>query len=71
MFIEGEGAADWGILDEHRLMLEAAKKENEHDHSHSHSHDAATACAPECNDPTHNHDHSHSHTHDATTAETR
>ena len=63
---KGLGAADWGILDEHKQMLEAARKEAEeakkgHDHDHSHSHAAATACAPECNDPTHDHDHSHSH----------
>ena len=51
-----------GILDEHKQMLEAARKEAEeakkgHDHDHSHNHAAAT----ECNDPTHDHDHSHSH----------
>ena len=59
---KGLGAADWGILQEHKQMLEAARKEAEeakkgHDHDHSHNHSAAT----ECNDPTHNHDHSHSH----------
>jgi len=77
----GEGAAAWGILDEHRKMVEAVKLANcdggvtctdpthDHDHSHSHSHDHTTECTePACTDPTHDHDHSHSHSHDHATA---
>jgi G3E family GTPase len=52
----GSGAADWGILDEHRLMLQAAAKELEQSHDH-----AEAACAPDCKDPTHDHSHSHDH----------
>ena len=72
----GNGAADWGILDEHRKMVQAVKAKSctdptctepthNHDHSHSHSdgnHLSEESCAdPTCTDPTHNHDHSHIH----------
>lgn len=71
---KGKGAADWGILDEHRKLVQAVEKESaaaaavvtshdEHDHDHQHNcHDAS------CNDPSHHHDHDHEHTqscHDA------
>ena len=77
----GEGAASWGILDEHRKMIQAVENMNKkdcadptcndptHNHDHDHDHAKASACAdPTCNDPTHNHDHGHDH---ATTAEER
>jgi len=75
----GEGAAAWGILDEHRKMVEAVKLANcdggvtctdpthDHDHSHSHSHDhatAATATAAACTEPTcTDPTHNHDHSH--------
>ena len=56
----GEGAASWGILDEHRKLVESIK---------------LVGCSdPACTDPSHSHDHSHSHSHShagATTAEER
>ena len=68
----GEGAASWGILDEHRKMIQAVEKANikecddkacndpNHNHDHGHDHAKEAACAdPTCNDPTHNHDHGH------------
>jgi G3E family GTPase len=68
-----KGAADWGLLDEHRNLIKAVQSANctevkctdpthNHDHSsHSHAHDHADVCT----DPTHNHDHSsHSHAHE-------
>jgi G3E family GTPase len=70
----GEGAASWGILDEHRKMIQAVEKANikecddkacndpTHNHDHGHDHAKEAACAdPTCNDPTHNHDHGHDH----------
>ena len=81
----GEGAASWGILDEHRKLVESIKlvgcsdpactdPSHGHDHSHSRSHKAGSSPDPACTDPSHGHDHSHSHIHshaEATTAEER
>ena len=61
----GSGAASWGILDEHRQLIESVQRDNDHSHEHN------SNCAPECNDPTHNHDHSHSHASKKTTADDR
>ena len=66
----GLGAASWGILDEHRKMVEAVRGQEQKDEAAT-TPASAQACAPECNDPTHNHDHSHSHGHAHTTAEDR
>eukprot|EP00595_Chromulina_sp_UTEXLB2642_P003580 CAMPEP_0196764374 /NCGR_PEP_ID=MMETSP1095-20130614/5961_1 /TAXON_ID=96789 ORGANISM="Chromulina nebulosa, Strain UTEXLB2642" /NCGR_SAMPLE_ID=MMETSP1095 /ASSEMBLY_ACC=CAM_ASM_000446 /LENGTH=460 /DNA_ID=CAMNT_0042119749 /DNA_START=525 /DNA_END=1903 /DNA_ORIENTATION=+ len=66
-----DGAASWGILDEHRKLIEAVENSNVDNHSHDDNcHDS------NCTDPSHNHDHddkiceevnctdpSHSHTH--------
>ena len=78
----GQGAANWGVLDEHRQLVKAAAglntaecsaadcKDPTHDHEHSHSHSAEAECSVvECNDPTHDHNHSHSHSSTVTTAE--
>ncbi len=46
---KGKGAADWGVLDDHRQSVTAAKASDCKEHT--------------CTDPTHNHDHSHSHSH--------
>jgi len=61
-----QGAADWGILDEHRNLVKAVE-------DRSTTTTTAAACSePGCTDPTHDHDHSHSHGHShATTAEER
>eukprot|EP00597_Dinobryon_sp_UTEXLB2267_P014374 CAMPEP_0170123442 /NCGR_PEP_ID=MMETSP0020_2-20130122/17477_1 /TAXON_ID=98059 /ORGANISM="Dinobryon sp., Strain UTEXLB2267" /LENGTH=532 /DNA_ID=CAMNT_0010354971 /DNA_START=174 /DNA_END=1772 /DNA_ORIENTATION=+ len=67
----GEGAASWGVLDEHRQLIQAVQQQEkelqaeEESHSHDHSHNtAAEDCKdPVCTDPTHKHDHSHSHEH--------
>ena len=70
---KGEGAASWGVLFEHKKLVETAekssaemtKKVGSHDHSHAHVTKAKAeveACdAPGCNDPTHSHSHSHDH----------
>jgi G3E family GTPase len=69
---QGEGAASWGILDEHRKMVAAVEKEMAKDckdadckdptHQHDHSHEHNSECADvTCNDPTHDHGHSHEH----------
>jgi G3E family GTPase len=63
---KAQGAATWGMLDEHRNMVKAAEAEQAlatHDHSHS-SHEHTAACKePKCTDPTHDHSHSsHEHT---------
>ena len=79
MLLLGEGSASWGVLFEHKKLVELAEKSDKENQaaeaavialaaakSHDHSHDAAT-----CTDPTHDHSHSsvaHSH---ATTAEER
>ena len=54
---KGNGAADWGILDEHRKMVQAVK--------------AKSCTDPTCTDPTHNHEynHDHSHSHSSHTSE--
>lgn len=59
----GEGAASWGMLDEHRLAISAAEK-LDHDHSHSHS-DAAHEHLHEHHAAEHDKasEHSHSHEH--------
>jgi len=73
------GAADWGILDEHRKLVTAVKTascsdpdcydpSHAHDHSHNHSHSssssASSSCTDsECTDSTHNHDHAHNNVH--------
>eukprot|EP00614_Pseudopedinella_elastica_P007926 CAMPEP_0172612702 /NCGR_PEP_ID=MMETSP1068-20121228/36187_1 /TAXON_ID=35684 /ORGANISM="Pseudopedinella elastica, Strain CCMP716" /LENGTH=347 /DNA_ID=CAMNT_0013416941 /DNA_START=108 /DNA_END=1148 /DNA_ORIENTATION=+ len=47
---KAEGAANFGIVDEHKAAVTAAKQA------------AAAACAePACTDPTHDHSHSHNH----------
>jgi len=52
-----QGAADWGILDEHRNLVKAVE-------DRSTTTTTAAACSePGCTDPTHDHDHSHSHGH--------
>jgi len=81
-FANGEGAASWGILYEHKKLVETAEKssmaaaavavttkpENSHSHDHDHSAKSTTECTtPACTDPTHNHDHSHAHEHSSTT----
>lgn len=62
---QAAGAADWGILDEHRKLIKAvedaqtaAQAKKEHEDCH-----VAT-----CTDPTHHHDHSHGHAHTHGTA---
>jgi G3E family GTPase len=67
----GNGAASWGILDEHRQLIESVQRDNQ-DHSHG-AHEHNSSCTPECNDPTHNHDHSTAHEHNSkkTTADDR
>lgn len=57
--MKGEGVASWGILDEHRKMLEAVQKTNlEVEHDHGHDHDCYDTA---CTDPSHSHEHSHDH----------
>ena len=71
-----EGAASWGILDEHRQMVEAVKKQAaaecdepactdpSHDHSHGeHSHAAETSATKACDEPACT-DPTHNHSHD-------
>lgn len=54
----GEGAASWGMLDEHRLAVNAATAAADIDGS-----DKEESCVdPVCNDPSHDHSHS-SHDH--------
>jgi len=73
--IGGVGAADSGVLDEHRTLVESVDHEHNHghshsehhDHSHSHEHDNHAenkACMN--TDPTHVHGEScgHEHSHD-------
>lgn len=67
---KGVGATSWGILDEHRKMIEAVEKEiikekessglhaTHHDHDHSHNSESDTV---ECTDSSHTHEHEHSH----------
>ena len=55
---KAEGAASWGILDEHRKMVEAVQEQ-----SKGKAVSKAVECAPDCKDPTHSHDHSHGHEH--------
>jgi len=56
----GQGAVNWGILDEHRNLVSAV--ESSHSHSHDEVASASADCAdPVCTDPTHNHDHGHKH----------
>jgi len=73
----GQGAANWGVLDEHRKLVKAAElkhndchdedcKDPTHHHEHSHSHSAEAECGVvDCKDPTHHHEHSHSHSAEA------
>ncbi len=76
--IGGTGAADAGVLDEHRNLVKSVDHGHSHDaHDHSHSHEndnahrekATTASASACSntDPTHVHDetcrHGNSHDH--------
>jgi G3E family GTPase len=77
---QGKGAADWGILEEHKNLVKAVeaqqqlqqkKEQLDHDHGHSHSSSASEAACHDtkCTDPTHDHSHSshshaHSHSHD-------
>jgi G3E family GTPase len=75
----GQGAADWGVLDEHRKLVNTVDSANgsepgctdaSHDHDHSHSHGNDAACSePGCTDASHDHDHSHSHSHSHTNSE--
>ena len=62
----GNGAASWGILDEHRQLIESVQRDNQ-DHSHG-AHEHNSSCTPECNDPTHDHDHSTAHEHGSSCA---
>ena len=57
----GQGAANWGVLDEHRKLVEAA--ELKHNGAAA---DLNADCHDEdCKDPTHHHEHSHSHSAEA------
>lgn len=72
-YAKGEGAVSWGILDEHRKMLEAVEKEivketdhectdstckdPSHHHDHGHEHHAETCVDETCKDPSHHHNH--------------
>jgi G3E family GTPase len=68
---KAEGAADWGILDEHRMLVTAVKASSctepnctdlTHNHDHSRDYEAKDACSePGCTEPTHDHDHDHDH----------
>jgi G3E family GTPase len=66
---EGLGAADWGILDEHRKLIKAIEDdEHKHSHSragdsHSHDHDHHHEHSSSCSHPSHQHDHTVSHGH--------
>lgn len=52
---QAAGAADWGILDEHRKMIQAVEEAQK---------TASSECrVAACTDPTHHHDHSHGHGH--------
>ena len=54
---KGEGAASWGMLDEHRLAISAAEK-LQHAHEHNHAHDAVE---PSQVSEVASHSHSHEH----------
>eukprot|EP01038_Epipyxis_sp_PR26KG_P010559 gene10559-14185_t len=55
---KGNGVASWGILDEHRKMIEAVETKNKQEN-------VADCGDPTCTDPTHQHIHaSHDHDHD-------
>jgi len=75
----GEGAASWGVLDEHRRVVAAVNQANcdggvtckdpthDHDHSHSHEHEhknEAEACDGGATCNDPTHNHDHSHSHD-------
>jgi G3E family GTPase len=50
---KGLGAADWGILDEHRKLIKAIEAD-EHNHNHDHhNHEHSSSCSH----PSHKHDH--------------
>ena len=50
------GAADWGVLDEHRKLIKAVEEHNQHM--------VEVKCEDSsCTDPTHHHDHHHEHAH--------
>ena len=51
----GKGAGDWGILDEHRQLVNAVEEKERKDK------EAEECFDDKCDDPTHHHDHSHSH----------
>lgn len=62
-----KGAADWGILDEHRQLIQAVEKEEAAaaEEARKKKEEEAKACrVASCTDPTHHHDHSHSHSHE-------
>ena len=67
------GAANWGVLDDHRNLVSAVEQEEEaraahslqHEHEHEHVHGAECDHAGTCTDPTHHHDHKgHGHEHE-------
>jgi hypothetical protein len=72
---KGEGAASWGVLFEHKKLVETAEKSSaqmaaaKKVDSHAHAAPAAPAAAacdtPGCTDPSHSHSHSHDHVHGA------
>jgi G3E family GTPase len=55
----GMGAAEAGVVDDHRDAVQAAVSEHRHEaHAHSHSDDCAD---PACEDSSHSHSHAHDH----------
>lgn len=75
---KGEGAASWGILDEHRQLVQVVQKQeqeqekgsnkvdhsHDHEHEHEHAHAHSECVAVDCQDPTHDHSHDGEHRHD-------
>jgi len=64
---KGEGAASWGVLFEHKKLVETAEKSSaqmaaaKKVDSHAHAAPAAACDTPGCTDPSHSHSHSHDH----------
>lgn len=54
---QATGAANWGILDEHRNLIKAV--EASHVHVHQHSGKEAACVDTACKDPSHHHNHNH------------
>ena len=57
----GEGAASWGILDEHRQLVASVQEQEKERQEQTRKETSAECHDATCSDPTHDHDHGHSH----------